>query len=530
MMLSVAADAIVAEALIPIACPSFVDADARFELQEVVAITGRSCVYRAFDRRLDTPSGPGSVAVKVGLKPGESREGILGRRVQHPNVVEVIDRGMTSGGLPYTVLNWVHGPSLDKITVPLPPEESVRLVARLADAVQAAHDAGVVHCDIKPSNVFLSERGVPKLGDFDLALDSADSGQAAGGTLAFMAPEQFRRDPIANSPPTDVYALAALLHYLLTGEPPHGRDHARIALALETGIPARPLKVGDSLRQIVARGLAPERAKRYRTALELAADLQRWLDWHPIPWQRNSPIRRLALAFRRHPLRVGLVAGTALTALGLAIGGAWVHQSNLLASQRELQARLAKQEVELRSTRQADALRLAITALAGSDARRGADDVLPTLAWLDLISFQHLGESAMTLGGWPLITKLREVVIIAEREGAGDSQALLAVRTQILHGLLQIGEFSAAREEFARIPESTWARLSIDDPLAITLRVMGWLAEASDVEAPPAVREAALAALERTRPKLDQTLISAILRRKVDRILASPGATESRGP
>jgi hypothetical protein len=447
-MLSVAADLCVAESLIPIACPAAVDEAGRFELQQVVAITPRSCVYRAFDRRLGTSSKPVPVAVKVGLRAGMSREGILSKRVQHPNVVDVVDRGTTVGGLPYTVLEWMEGQSLDRVPSPRTLREAVAWVAAVADAVQAAHDAGVLHCDIKPANVFIDAHGTPKLGDFDLAVDTTEADQLAGGTLAFMAPEQFRREPEAKSPPTDVYALGALLFYLLTGEPPHGRNAEAIAhaLAADRAAPLPSLPAG--LLGILGRSLAPRRADRYRTALDLNRDLLDWLAHRPIGWQRPSVLRRVVLGVRRHPVRSGLALATGVVIFAGCIGTV----TTLAASKRSLEAELASQAQERRRTETRSLIKASLLALTGASGRRAADEALPGLAWLDSIAGRQLQATTVELEGWPVVNTLRVALAAAVADKTGDSLAALAVRVQIIEGLVTMGEYREAHAEWRRVP------------------------------------------------------------------------------
>lgn len=504
MMLSVTADLSAAEMLIPISCPALVDEAGRFELQEVIAITLRSCVYRAFDRRLGTSAKPVPVAVKVGSRPRNSREGVLGRRVQHPNVVEVIDRGMTAGGLPYTVLAWMDGPSLDRVQSPRPPREAAAWVAAVADAVQAVHDAGVLHCDIKPANVFLDAHGVPKLGDFDLAVDRDEASELPGGTLAFMAPEQFRREPGAMSPPTDVYALGALLYYLLTGEPPHGRNTETIVGALGGGSPPQLPRLPAGLGQILCRSVAPSRADRYRTALELHRDLVDWLGHRPIGWQRPSVTRRVLLGVRRHPVRFGL----ALAAGAVVVAGSIGTVATLAASKQALEAELASQAMEHRRTETRSLIKASLLALTGANGRRAADDALPGLAWLDSIAGRQLQSTAVELEGWPVINALRVALAAAVADKTGESLAALAVRVQIIEGLLSMGEYREAHSEWRRVPAGTRERLTADDPLRLTVEALGSLAALRDPSSTSEERTAARQQLAAIEPRLRKALIS----------------------
>jgi serine/threonine-protein kinase len=147
-------------------------------------------------------------------------------RLQHPNIVQVYEVG-AHDGLPYLALEYVEGGSLAKRTAgaPQPPREAAALIELLARAVAYAHQNGVIHRDLTPTNVLLTAAGAPKLTDFGLARRLADTqGMTATGAVLgtpnYLAPEQASAERTALSPRTDVYGLGAILYYLLTGGPP----------------------------------------------------------------------------------------------------------------------------------------------------------------------------------------------------------------------------------------------------------------------------------------------------------------------
>ena len=204
-----------------------------YEIMDVLGRGGMGVVYQARHIKLDRV-----VALKMILAGGHAGEADLARfkteaesvaRLQHPHIVQIFEVG-EHGGLPFFSLEYCPGGSLDKKLngTPLPPKEAATLVEKLARAVQAAHDKGVIHRDLKPANVLLAENGEPKITDFGLAkkLD-ADAGQtrtgAVMGTPSYMAPEQAEgRKQI--TPVVDVYGLGAVLYELLTGRPPFARQ------------------------------------------------------------------------------------------------------------------------------------------------------------------------------------------------------------------------------------------------------------------------------------------------------------------
>ena len=178
---------------------------------------------------------------------------------------------------------------------PVPPAQAAGLVAQLARALAYAHGRGIIHQDIKPSNILVDEEGRPKLSDFGLAhcrdLWNQNANQPSGGTLDYMAPEQMS-NPAAVSPASDVYGLGGVLFFLLTGKAPRQRL-ANPVLACEQvargEIDAAPLldgKIPRRLADICRRALAADPTHRYRTAQALADDLERFVQ-RPRAWRRR---------------------------------------------------------------------------------------------------------------------------------------------------------------------------------------------------------------------------------------------------
>ena len=197
-------------------------------------------------------------------------------RLQHPHIVQIHEVGELHG-LPYFALEFCAGGSLEKklAGTPLLPDEAAALVEKLAQAMQAAHDKGVIHRDLKPANVLLTEDGTPKITDFGLAKKLDEAGQtqtgAIMGTPSYMAPEQAGGKSQEVGPACDIYALGALLYDCLTGRPPF-----RAATPLDTVLqvvsqePVPPTqlnaKVPRDLETICLKCLHKEARKRYATA------------------------------------------------------------------------------------------------------------------------------------------------------------------------------------------------------------------------------------------------------------------------
>ncbi len=247
-------------------------------------------------------------------------------RLQHPNIVQIHEIGEHQGR-PYFSLEYCPGGSLaHKLAgTPLPPQEAARLVEPLARAVQAAHEAGVIHRDLKPGNVLLTADGMPKVADFGLAkrLDVSAGQTASGvivGTPSYMPPEQAggkHASPVG--PAADVYGLGAVLYDCLTGRPPF-----RAATPLETALqvirddPVPPSRfqprLPRDLETICLKCLEKDPGRRYPSAQELADDLRRFQSGEAIQ-ARPTPSWERALKWsKRHPAAAVLM----LTLLGAA--------------------------------------------------------------------------------------------------------------------------------------------------------------------------------------------------------------------
>ncbi len=256
--------------------------DGRYELHELIGEGAFGRVYRGLDRRLARP-----VAVKV-IKPwwaedpdwalSFEREAQLLARVNDPGIVQIFDVGQADEGL-YYVAELVDGESLaDRLRDgPLPPWEACQIAEQLCRALAKAHAQSVVHRDVKPANVLISDDGRVKVGDFGVALlaeGSTDAGTATVvGTPRYMAPEQAQGKP--STPATDVYSVGIVLYEMLSGDPPFtGKTVAELALS-HVGDEPPPLgpDVPASLELIVERALSKEPIDRYENGRMMAVAL-----------------------------------------------------------------------------------------------------------------------------------------------------------------------------------------------------------------------------------------------------------------
>ena len=246
----------------------------RYRLIERIDEGGAGEVWRARDEKLDR-----NVAIKLlgpdaddAFRARFADEARRAAAVVHPNVVTVFDEGR-DGADAFMVMELVPGKTLREIVAergPLPPHEVSRLVRQVAGALDAAHAAGVIHCDVKPANVIVDPEGVAKLTDFGIARAARDRDeQELLGTARYIAPERVEGGPVTAR--TDVYGLGLVAYELLTGRPAFdGATSEELVRERLVGPPPslRHARVGldDRLDAIVGRALATDPDRRYASA------------------------------------------------------------------------------------------------------------------------------------------------------------------------------------------------------------------------------------------------------------------------
>lgn len=209
-------------------------------------------------------------------------------RLRHANIVQIYEVGEHQGR-PYFSMELVDGGSLKQRLSggALAPVPAARLLLKLARAVHYAHQHGVMHRDLKPQNILLTQEGEPKIADFGLAklLDAEGGVTRTGmvlGTPSYMAPEQAQGNVQQIGPRTDVYGLGAILYELLTGQPPYtGRSSIEILNRVKTGWPTLPSElqpgVSRELEAVCLKCMERQPQDRYASALVLVNDLRRFL-------------------------------------------------------------------------------------------------------------------------------------------------------------------------------------------------------------------------------------------------------------
>jgi outer membrane murein-binding lipoprotein Lpp len=348
---------------------------AGYEVLGVLGHGGMGVVYKARQVALNR-----LVALKMilaGAHAGPTRlarfrlEAETAARLQHPNIVQIYEVG-EHDGQPFLALELVDGGSLARklAGTPLPPSQAGRLVETLARAMHAAHQCGIVHRDLKPANILLArsdrpeairlgsspeEAGPyePKITDFGLAkrLDEAVARTQSGailGTASYMAPEQATGNTKEIGPAADVYALGGILYEALTGRPPFlGTTLLETLEQVRSQEPVPPSslqpKVPRDLETITLKCLAKEPARRYCTAGELAADLNRYLAGKPIQARPVGAWERAVKWARRRPAVAALMGVSVAAVVALLVTGL-VYNARLQVLLGELAARQADLE------------------------------------------------------------------------------------------------------------------------------------------------------------------------------------------
>ncbi|HTL54767.1 MAG TPA: serine/threonine-protein kinase [Candidatus Limnocylindrales bacterium] len=327
------------------------DCIGRYKLLEKIGEGGFGVVYRAEQREPVRRQ----IAVKV-IKLGMDTKSIVARfeaerqalaLMDHPNIARVFDGGATGTGRPFFVMELVRGVRITDYCQAnrLSLQDRLTLFIQLCHAIQHAHQKGVIHRDLKPSNVLVTVqdgKAVPKVIDFGVAKAIEEpltektiltNFHAFIGTPAYTSPEQAEMTGSDVDTRSDIYSLGVLLYELLTGvtpfeakeltqsglegmrrmikevEPP--KPSTRLSRVVAAGSTNSPIMSLDrDLDWIVMKCLEKDRTRRYDTARELAADLQRYLDQEPVLARPQSTAYRLSKAVRRH--RAGFAAAAAI--------------------------------------------------------------------------------------------------------------------------------------------------------------------------------------------------------------------------
>lgn len=303
-----------------------------------------------------------NVAIKViGTQQSDSQrrayfefERQLLAQMQHPVIAQILDAGSDEHGRLYLVMEYVEGQSLThwcsehKLSL----RERVKLLIRVSEGVQHAHQKGVIHRDLKPGNILISAvagEPAPKIIDFGIAARTNDEGTqtmlTAAGTPGYMSPEQVSPDIDVDSR-SDVYSLGAILFELVSGKRPRGTrttgdissDPLRPSDRIETLSPEEISDLAAKLRTppqrlrrvlrhdldwIVARATQPDRNLRYPSATSFSDDLKRWLDGYPPQAAPHRRLRSLGKFIDRNRVMVAMCTTLAIAVIGGLVATSW---------------------------------------------------------------------------------------------------------------------------------------------------------------------------------------------------------------
>lgn len=372
-----------------------------YEIVRILDSGGMGVVYLA--KRVD-----GHYEQKVAIKMsrfGLGSEGTLQRfhaerqflaHLQHANIARLLDGGTSADGHPYLVMEYIQGETIDKHcnVNQLSIKAILQLIDQVCNAVHYAHQNLLIHCDLKPANILVTEAGTPKLLDFGIAtllqstqvsstyspadaFSSAVESTKIPFTPEFAAPEQLRGEPVTTA--ADVYSLGVVLYKLLSGVQPYTirgdslKDIANTIEKIDVQPPSTvaPEAIQKQLRgdldNLVMKALHKNPAQRYASVREFADDVDRYLTVQPLKATKASWLYRTEKFIRRHSLGVGLGLLAAISLLSGSVISTWQWQ---IAQDKQAEVERRSQDVHELTSMVVFDIPKSIAQLPGSTALR----------------------------------------------------------------------------------------------------------------------------------------------------------------
>jgi tetratricopeptide (TPR) repeat protein len=397
-------------------------------------------------------------------------------RLQHPGIAQIYESSTADAGFgpqPFFAMEFIRGLPMKRYAEvhQLNTRQKLVLMVKICDAVQHAHQRGLIHRDLKPGNILVDETGQPKILDFGVArvteAEAPESdlqptmqtglGQLVG-TLAYMSPEQVLADPHEVDTRSDVYALGVILYELLSGRLPYQVTYRQLPEAVHTireEEPASLSSIGRDYRgdieTLVRKALEKDKTRRYTSAADLGADIQRYLNDEPITARPPSAGYQLQKFSRRHR---GLMAGMAAVFVVLLTGVA-VSTSQAIRANRAGQAALSQRDRAIAA--EANAVQERNRALA--EKQRADDEAASAKAVNDFLQNGLLAQASASAQARPGTKpdpdlKVRTALDRAASSIAGtfDKQPLVeaSIRKTIGNTYLDLGIYPEAERQIER--------------------------------------------------------------------------------
>lgn len=484
----------------------FEPAPSRIGEFRVIRPLGRGAMGRVFLAEQDEPRREVALKLLRTAAPPEHqwrfrREAELLAALEHPGIARVYAVGAVEQA-PYLAMEFVRGADLCSHAEQhkLSTEQRLRLLASVCRAVHYAHTRGVVHRDLKPANILVDEHGQPKVLDFGVAhVIREDITQMTGagevlGTIPYMAPEQLSGEPGAVDPRSDVYALGVSAYQLVAGELPYpGLSGATLISALKILLHEAPQRLSRSAPQargdvetVVMKAMAREPSRRYASAAELAADIERLLAHRPVEARPPTTAYLLRLFLRRHRV---LSAAGALVLLALVTAVA-VSTGFALQARQRLAERDAVNGFLVNMLTLADpehSLGERLTVRDALDAARRELEFDAALSPQAVTQLRRtLGNTYVSLGlPHQGLEQLELALAEVEQRSGADSEQARRLAIELAHALAQAGREAEAVEQLQVLldtlgaaPEHAQLRIAARLELGAIIDLQGRLREA----------------------------------------------------